>query len=118
LQPRQCRRDPCDRRLHEADYREILPKLERLFGDCGKLRPLFEAGHGFEGWDTAAARDDSVFRLSHACDFERLALVGAPGWAEWCVCLSVFLVKGEVRLLPAGALDEAWAWVEGDAGSA
>jgi hypothetical protein len=102
-------------RLHEADYRKLLPELERLFAEHGKLRVLFDASRGFEGWDMAAAWDDAAFGFTHASDFERLALVGAPDWVEWCVRLSAFLMKGEVRLFPADGADEAWAWLEGDA---
>jgi hypothetical protein len=101
-------------RLHEADYRELLPKLERLFEEHGKLRLLFQADQGFEGWDLAAAWDDAAFGFTHAAEFERLALVGAPDWVEWCVRLTAFLLKGEVRLFPGDALEEAWAWIEGD----
>lgn len=99
--------------LHEADYQELLPDLENRFRTHGKLRVLFYADEDFKGWDTKAAWDDMSFGLQHASDFERLALVGAPDWVVWCVKLSAFLIKGDIRVFPGDALDEAWAWVKG-----
>jgi hypothetical protein len=100
-------------KLTEDDYKRMLPKLEDLFRAHGKLRVLFYADAGFEGWDMGAAWADSSFGFRHSADFERLALVGAPGWVVWCVKLSAFLFKGEVRVFEADARDEAWRWVAG-----
>jgi len=85
--------------------------LEERFTEHGKLRVLFHADPGFQGWDLKAAWDDTAFGFAHVADFERLALVGAPDWVVWCVKLSAFLFKGEVRVFPADDLDAAWDWV-------
>lgn len=98
--------------LNDRDYKKILPLLENLFHQHGKLRVLFYASDSFEGWDLEAAWDDASFGFGHIADFERLALVGAPTWVEWCVRLSAFLFMGETRIFPGDALDEAWAWLE------
>ena len=97
--------------LHEADYEEILPKLEALFQEHGKLRMLFYADEAFKGWDISAAWKDTSFGFGHVSDFERLALVGAPEWVVWCVRLSAFLFKGEVRIFKSGEIEDAWNWV-------
>lgn len=102
--------------LHEKDYEALLPKLEDLFQKHGKLRVLFHADPGFRGWDLSAAWQDAALGFRHASDFERLALVGAPDWVVWCVRLSAFLLKGEVRIFPAGQLDAAWRWIKEPAG--
>ena len=99
-------------KLHDADYKDILPKLEGLFEEHGNLRVLFYADDGFEGWDLTAAWDDTAFGFGHMSQFDRLALVGAPSWVEWCVKLSAFLFKGEVRLFPADEVEGAWEWIE------
>lgn len=100
--------------LHEDDYRELLPELEKRFRDHGKLRVLFYADADFKGWDMQAAWEDMSFGMRHMSDFERLALVGAPDWVIWCIKLSAFLMKGEIRVFPADALDEAWSWIKGN----
>lgn len=100
-------------KLTEADYKDLLPKLEDRFREFGKLNVLFYADESFEGWNMEAAWEDASFGFAHISDFERLALVGAPDWVVWCVKLSAFLFKGEVRIFDAGELDAAWAWVRG-----
>jgi hypothetical protein len=99
--------------LHEEDYRAFLPELEKRFREHGKLRIVFYADENFEGWDTRAAWDDMSFGIKHASDFERLALVGAPAWVVWCIKLSAFLMKGDIKVFPGDALDDAWAWAKG-----
>ncbi|MCU4651472.1 STAS/SEC14 domain-containing protein [Roseibacterium sp. SDUM158016] len=100
-------------KLTEADYKDLLPKLQERFSEFGRLNVLFYADETFEGWNMEAAWEDASFGFAHIADFERLALVGAPEWVVWCVKLSAFLFKGEVRIFDAGALDAAWAWVRG-----
>jgi len=98
-------------KLTEADYKDLLPKLEERFRKFGKLNVLFYADESFEGWNMEAAWEDTSFGFAHISDFERLALVGAPDWVVWCVKLSAFLFKGEVRVFEASELQSAWDWV-------
>jgi len=100
-------------KLHEKDYAEFLPKLEDLFTQYGKLRVLFFADPDFEGWDMSAAWQDASVGFRHAADFERLAVVGAPDWVEWCIRLSGFLFKGDVKIFPPDQLNDAWGWIQG-----
>jgi hypothetical protein len=100
-------------KLTEADYKDLLPNLEERFRKFGKLNVLFFADESFEGWDIEAAWQDASFGFAHASDFERLAMVGAPEWVEWCLKLGAFLFKGEVRLFHTDDLDAAWRWVRG-----
>lgn len=99
--------------LHERDYEELLPKLEALFTEHGKLRLLFYADPEFKGWDLSAAWQDAGIGLRHRADFERMAIVGAPDWVNQCVRLAKFLFKGEAQIFAADALEQAWAWVKG-----
>jgi len=101
-------------RLTDADYKQtLIPKLESLFAKEGKLNVLFFMDEGFKGWDLEAAWDDASYGLRHGADFEKLAVVGGPAWVDWCIKLSGFLMKGEIRLFPREELDEAWAWIKG-----
>jgi hypothetical protein len=63
-------------KLAEADYKGLLPELERRFREFGKLNFLFHADETFEGWNMDAAWEDASFGFAHISDFERLALVG------------------------------------------
>jgi hypothetical protein len=97
--------------LHQRDYEMLIPRLENLFAEHGKLRVLFLAEPDFKGWDLSAAWQDAALGFQHAADFERLAVVGAPEWVEWCVRLSAFLFKGDVRIFAQDELQEAWDWI-------
>lgn len=99
--------------LHQSDYEMLIPKLEALFAVHGKLRILFLADPDFAGWDLSAAWQDAALGFRHAADFERLAMVGAPDWVVWCVRLSAFLFKGEVRIFSRDQLEDAWLWLKG-----
>jgi len=99
-------------KLTDADYKQtLIPKLESLFHQHGRLDVLFYMDEGFEGWDLGAAWDDASYGLKHRADFGRLALVGGPRWVEWCIKLAGFLMKGEIRIFPGDRLQEAWSWI-------
>jgi len=101
--------------LSDADYREVLiPRLEAIFAEHGKLDLLVHFDEGFKGWDLKAAWDDAAFGLKHRTDFGKLAVVGAPNWVDWCIKLSGFLWKGEIRVFPAEELAAAWRWLKGE----
>lgn len=98
--------------LTDQDYAEFLPKLDKLFEKHGRLSVLFLMDETFEGWDLKAAWDDTKLGFAHRADFERLAIVGGPEWVRWCIRLSGFLLKGEVRLFELGEKEGAWDWVK------
>ena len=99
--------------LTDADYKNtLIPKLEALFKQYGKLNVLFYLAEDFDGWDLEAAWDDASYGLKHRADFEKLAVVGGPLWVEWCIKLSGFLMKGEIKTFSLDSLDEAWDWIK------
>lgn len=100
-------------KLTDKDYTEVLiPTLNALFQNYGKLNLLFYMDDTFQGWNLEAAWDDAFFGLQHRADFAKLAVVGGPAWVDWCIKLGGFLLKGEVRTLSAEDLECAWAWVK------
>jgi hypothetical protein len=99
--------------LTDADYEEMLmPRLERLFAQYQKLRVLFYMGEEFAGWTVSAAWDDARLGLNHRADFEKIAVVGGPGWIKWCAKFTAFLITGEIRTFSANQLQDAWDWVK------
>jgi len=101
-------------KLTAKDYEQtLIPKLEETFAAHGKLNVLFFMDESFEGWDLAAAWDDASYGLRHRADFDKLAIVGGPPWVEWCIKLSGFLMKGEIRIFSRDQLASAWDWVKG-----
>jgi hypothetical protein len=99
-------------RLTDADYKQVLiPRLEAVFAEHGKLKLLVHMAPSFEGWDLSAAWEDVTYGLRHRADFEKVAIVGGPTWVALSVQLGGFLMKGEIKIFPAGDLDSSWAWV-------
>jgi hypothetical protein len=100
-------------KLTDADYKNVLmPKLEKMFAEFGRLRLLFYMDEGFSGWDFGAAWDDASLGLKHHADFEKIAVVGGPDWVVWLVKLSAFLIAGEIKVFPKDQLQEAWIWMK------
>jgi len=100
-------------KLTDTEYKQVLiPKFEALFEQHEKLNVLFYMDGAFEGWDLEAAWDDASYGLKHRADFGKLAVVGGPAWVDWCIKLSGFLMKGEIKIFPADQLNRAWAWIK------
>ena len=100
-------------KLTVEDYEQtLLPKLEKLFEQHGRLKMLVEFSDDFAGWaSTAAAWDDMKIGLQHAGDFEKFALVGGPEWVGWSAKLFGMFVPGQIRLFPKEAGTQAISWL-------
>ncbi|MGE3142292.1 MAG: STAS/SEC14 domain-containing protein [Hyphomonadaceae bacterium] len=103
-------------KLSDMDYRTtLLPRLEPLFAQYGRVRLLFSFAPDFEGWEWRAAMDDAELGLRRSHGFERIAIVGGPAWVSASANVLKFLIDAEVKTFDARALAEAWLWVEADA---
>jgi len=101
-------------KLNVNDYEHVLiPKLNELFEDHGKVRMLVEFEDTFSGWDSlGAAWDDMKLGLEHPNDYEKLALVGAPDWVEWGAKAFGIFFKGEVKSFPVHDKDAGLQWIK------
>lgn len=100
--------------LTEDDYASVLiPKLEALLQEHGKLKVLFYMDEGFAGWEPGAAWDDAKFGVKHRADFAKLAVVGGPRWVDWCMKLSAWIMEGDVRTFDGDRLGDALDWING-----
>lgn len=99
-------------KLTDRDYQEILiPHLEALMRQHGKVRLLCCLEEDFAGMEAGAMWDDAKFFLPHKDDFEKMAMVGGPRWMQLGVKLFASLMQGEARVFAAGQLPEAWEWI-------
>ncbi len=98
-------------RLTDADYKQLLPRLETAIGQYGTIR-LFVDMAEFKGWSPQAAWDDLMFGLRHWNDFERMALVGDKRWEDIAAKAMSALSKGDVRWFPTAERGIARAWIE------
>jgi hypothetical protein len=67
----------------------------------------------FRGWAARAAWLNARFHLRHRRHFDKVAIVGAPTWEEWCAKLSGLLITGEIKTFKRGQLSNAWTWLRG-----
>jgi hypothetical protein len=86
-------------KLTEADYRQVLvPTIQLLLAQFLTLKAVFLMDETFEGWSLRAVWANTVFDVKHRRDFEKIAIVGAPKWEDWCVrTAAMWLMTGELR---------------------
>lgn len=97
----------------DEDYVKVfVPTLEKLIKEHGKIRCLYFMDEGFQGWELGAMWDDAKYGIKHRNDFEKIAVVGGPKWAEWATRIASHLVSAEIRTYSADQLDDAWSWVK------
>jgi len=101
--------------LTDADYTDIwVPMLEAIIDQYGKVRALFYMDAGFEGWEASALWDDAKFGLKHNDDFEKIVIVGGPGWVRWSIKLMIPFLKCQVKMFHSSQLEDAWEWIKQD----
>lgn len=99
-------------KVTDEDYEKVfIPALEKIIADSGKVRVVYYMDAEFEGWNAGAMWDDAKFGLKHRNDFEKIAVVGGPIWAEWGTKLAGHLVSGEVKTYSGAELNDAWTWI-------
>lgn len=99
-------------KLTHHDYQEVLiPSLEALINQHGKVRLLCFIDEEFTGLEAEAMWDDAKFFLPHKDDFEKMVIVGGPKWIALIMKLFTPLMKGEVKTFPSDQLPMAWEWI-------
>ena len=100
-------------KLTHDDYKDVLlPRLAALDLGGKKLRVLMLMDETFASWNLDSTWDLTVMEFRHRKDFDKIAVVGAPRWEDWCVKLAGLLMKGELRSFPREQLQQAKAWLK------
>ncbi len=97
-------------KLTHDDYQKLLPTLEKIIAEEGRVSLLLEL-ENFHGWNMEAARDDYQFASHHRHSFERIAIVGDRRWEKWLTRLASPFIDGQVRYFTHDQLPQAWDWV-------
>jgi hypothetical protein len=98
-------------KLAKADYEQFVPEFERLLGQQGKLRVLFDMT-GFHGWEAGALWEDIKFDIKHFADIERIAIVGDKKWEEGMATFFKPFTKATVRYFDHADATESRKWLE------
>ena len=85
---------------------------EEKLREHGRVRVLFHLDPDFQGWTPGALWEDLKLDLKHRGNFEKVALVGAPLWADALMGLFGHFMSGEVRTFLREHLAEAWIWIQ------
>jgi hypothetical protein len=100
-------------KLTDKDYQEVLiPRLEALIQEYGKVKCLVLFDENFQGWELGALWDDAKFGLRHRNDFSKVAVVGGARWIEWGVKVFSPFMGGEVKTFPPDELSQAIDWIK------
>lgn len=101
-------------KLTKEDYDEILiPRVEAIYGEEGKVHLLFYMDEDFKGWEPMAMVEDFKVGIGkYGNDFDKFALVGGPEWVKLLMDLDSFLIKAEIKIFAVDQLGEAWDWLE------
>ncbi len=97
-------------KLRREDYERFTPEVERLIGQHGKVRILFDM-HDFHGWEPAAAWEDLKFDGRHFRDIERVAFVGETTWQKMMSVVCRPLTTAKLRFFERSQEAEARAWL-------
>lgn len=97
-------------KLTPADYERLLPQLEQLVKQHGKIRWYFEM-EDFHGWEPRAAWQDLKFDLSHARNLEKIAMVGDKDWEKWLSNIMKPFTPAEIKFFHLADAAQAKAWI-------
>jgi hypothetical protein len=97
-------------KLSKQDYEQLVPAVEKLIQQRGKVRVLFDMDD-FHGWSTGALWQDIKFDAAHFNDIERVALVGD---AKWEALMAIFcrpFTSAQIRFFDRAQIAEARRWI-------
>lgn len=103
-------------KLSKDDYQAFVPELERLMGQFGKIRVLFEM-LDFYGWDAGALWADIKFDIKHFSDIERLALVGDKKWEKGMSAFCRPFTTAKIKYFDLADIQKAQEWITAGVGT-
>ncbi|SBO44729.1 STAS/SEC14 domain-containing protein [Cyanobium sp. NIES-981] len=100
------------------DYDQVLvPAMESAIAEHDRIKALLCFDADFEGYDLAAAWDDTLLGLRHWQGFERIAVVSDVGWLRTAIRAIGALMPCPVRLFASAEEEEARRWLGESLGS-
>jgi hypothetical protein len=97
-------------KLTKDDYLHFVPEFERLHGQHGKMRLMFEM-KDFHGWDAGGLWEDIKFNVGHFADMDRVAMVGDMKWEKAMATICKPFTKAKVRYFDCAHAGEAREWL-------
>lgn len=101
-----------DGEVSEEDYERVVPRLEELISEHGKIRLLLDVTQ-FKGATAGALWEDLKFDAEHLSDFEKVAVVGDESWEDAVAELASPLTDAKVKTFGPDEEDKARTWARG-----
>ena len=105
-------------RVQGDDYDQVLvPELEKAIAEDHRIKALICFDADFEGYDLAAAWDDTLLGLRHWQGFARIAVVSDVAWLRTAIRAMGVLMPCPVQLFAADQEEQARRWLGESLGS-
>jgi hypothetical protein len=99
-------------KVSSDEGRNVLsPAIEAARSGGKKLRFLYFADDGFDGYESGRIWDDAVFGSRHFSDFEKLAFVSDQAAYRRAVAMLEGLMPTALKVFRTRELDQAKAWL-------
>lgn len=98
-------------KLTTESYAELVPMVEGIIKQYGKLRILFVM-HDFHGWTAGALWEDTKFELHHFRDIERLAIVGESKWEQGMAVFCKPFTSATIKYFDIAKIADARDWIQ------
>ncbi len=99
-------------KLSPEEYELLNAYLERLMREVGRINFLCDMA-AFKGLNSQALWEEMSCQLRNLRDYERIAVVGDPGWLEGRTTVLEPGRKTQLKVFTPDQTDEAWYWVKG-----
>ena len=97
-------------KLAKEDYEQLVPAVERMVKEHGRIRILVEM-RDFHGWTAGALWQDIKFDAKHFKDIDRVAMVGETKWQHGMAIFCKPFTTASIRYFDHAAIDQARAWL-------
>ena len=101
--------------IEREDYENVIvPAIEAVIAQHGKVRIVYVLGHEFDEYEGEAVWEDIKLGVSHPASFERMVIVTDARWAGPATKVFSVLLPGRARAFRLAELDAAKRWAADD----
>lgn len=101
-----------------SDYRDVLiPAVQESVAAHGPAKVLARIDPSFERYTLRAALADAEYGMANLDAFDRVAVVGEPGWLATVVQAFAPFLPCPVQIFPLARIDEARRWLRESLGT-
>ena len=101
--------------IEREDYENVVvPAIEAVIAQHGKVRIVYVLGHEFDEYEGEAVWEDIKLGVRHPASFERMAIVTDARWAGPATKVFSVLWPGRARAFRLAELDAAKRWAADD----